>query len=132
MVFRRLAMTIALSAPLAACGDGCGNYVASRADAPGGALSAVMFQRDCGATTGFTTQVSILRPGELPNGKGNAFIADDDRGAARAGDWGGPWAEIQWLGPDCLRIRYASGTRIFLRREEEAGVRIIYQQVNEG
>jgi len=131
MVFRKLAMTIALSVPLGACGDVCGNYLVSRADAPGGALSAMMFQRDCGAMTGFTTQVSILRPGELPTGKGNAFIADDDHGAARTGHWGGPWAEIRWLGPDRLRIRYASGTRIFLRREEEAGVRITYQQANE-
>jgi len=131
MVFRKLGMTIALYVPLAACGDGCGNYLVSRADAPGGALSAVMFQRDCGTTTGFTTQVSILRPGELPIGKGNTFVADDDHGAAKAGRWDGPWAEIRWLGPDHLRIRYASATRIFLQREEAAGVRITYQQVNE-
>lgn len=131
MAFRETILALALLAPLAACNDGCGNRVVSRADAPGGALGAVMFQRDCGATTGFTTQVSILRPGEAPVGKGNVFIADDDHGAAIAGHWGGPWADIRWLAPHHLHIRHAARTRIFLKQESIAGVRVTYQPANE-
>jgi hypothetical protein len=38
-------------------------------------LKAVVFQRDCGATTGYSTQVSILDADKyLPNKKGNVFI----------------------------------------------------------
>ncbi len=131
MPFRKTILAVALLGLLAACSDGCGNDIVSRVDAPGGALSAVMFQRDCGATTGFTTQVSILRAGEALAGKGNVFIADDDHGAARVGPWDGPWADIRWLGPDHLRIRYAAKTRVFLKQESMAGVRVTYQLANE-
>lgn len=128
-LFRSLVVVVLL-APLAACSDGCDNQVVSRKGAPGGRLSAVMFERSCGATTGFTTQISLLRPGEVPAGKGEVFIADDNHGAAIAGRWGGPWAGTEWLGPDRLLIRHAGKARIFLRREEASGVRITYQALN--
>jgi hypothetical protein len=86
-----------------------------------------MFQRDCGATTGFSTQISILKPGELPAGGGNAFRADDDHGAAAAGRWGGPWAELSWLAPDHLVIRYATKSRIFKQAENVGDVKISYE-----
>lgn len=130
----RFIIAAALSAPLAGCLDGaglCANRIVSRVDAPGGARSAVMFERDCGATTGFSTQISILRPGEAPAGKGNVLIADDDHGAAMAGDWGGPWAEIRWLGRDHLLILHATKARMFLRQEAVAGARITYRAANE-
>src|ERR1700754_1351805 len=101
---------LALAATLSACSDGsdsCGNDVIARSRSPSGRLDAVMFNRDCGATTGFSTQVSIVGPGGNPTGGGNAFRADDDHGAAVAGHWGGSWAEIKWLAPDHLLIRYA-------------------------
>ena len=88
-----------------------------------------MFQRDCGATTGFSTQISILAAGEQPAASGNAFSADDDHGAARAGKWGGPWAEMKWLSPDHLLVRYATKSRLFERKDEVDGVRISYQIV---
>ncbi|MEP9357399.1 hypothetical protein [Sphingomonas sp. KR3-1] len=128
--YLRSAIAMALSVQLSAClgdSDMCANDVIARRDAPGGGLSAVMFERSCGATTGFSTQISILRRGEVPVGKGNIFIADDDHGAAAPGDWGGPWAEMQWLGPDRLRIRYAPKARTFLRREAMSGVKIVYR-----
>jgi hypothetical protein len=132
--FRKSVIALALLTPQSAClggADMCANDVALRIDAPGGDNSAVLFQRDCGATTGFSTQISILRPGEVPTEKGNVFIADDDHGAAAEGFWRGPKAEMQWLAPDRLVIRYAARSRIFLRREAQSGVRISYEQLEE-
>jgi hypothetical protein len=80
---------------LAGCSDGCGNSVISRADAPDGRHMAIMFQRACGATTAFSTHISVLEPRAEPPGGGNAFRADTDHGAAGSGDWGGPWAETK-------------------------------------
>jgi len=88
-----------------------------------------MFQRDCGATTGFSTQVSILNAGEPLSGPGNVFRADDNHGAARAGGWGGPWAEIKWLSPSHLLVRYAARSRLFKESEHVSGVKIMYQPV---
>ncbi|MFN3943869.1 MAG: hypothetical protein ACK4K7_02920 [Allosphingosinicella sp.] len=48
----RAAALVAGCMALGGCSDGCANQVVGRADAPDGQRSAVMFQRDCGATTG--------------------------------------------------------------------------------
>ena len=111
------------------CSDACQNTIASRSISPNGARAAVLFQRDCGATTSFSTQISVLRPDEEPSDGGNAFVADDDHGAARVGSWEGPWAETKWLAPDHLLIRYAAKSRPFKRSNDIAGVKITYQIV---
>ena len=46
----------------------------------------MMFQRDDGATTGFSTQISILQPEAEPIGSGNACTADDDLATALIGN----------------------------------------------
>ena len=115
--------------PCAGCSDACQNTVASSTLSPNGALAAVLFQRDCGATTGFSTQISILRPDDKLTGDGNAFIADDDHGVARVGNWEGSWAETKWLAPDHLLIRYAAKSRLFKRSDSVTGVKITYQVV---
>lgn len=121
-----LATTVALSA----CSDTCSNTIISQSDSPTGEHTAVMFQRDCGATTGYSTQISILPRGESPLGSGNAFRADDDHGKAAASDWGGPWAELKWLAPDHLQIKYAVKSRLFENDENVSGIKITYQAVN--
>ncbi|WP_420383757.1 hypothetical protein [Novosphingobium sp.] len=75
------------------------------------------------------THISILRPDDKPTGGGNAFIADDDHGAARVGSWEGSWAETKWLAPDHLVIRYAAKSRLFKRSDSVSGVKITYQVV---
>jgi hypothetical protein len=70
-----------------------------------------------------------LRPDDNVPDAGNAFRADDYHGAARVGDWGGSWAEMKWLSPDHLLVRYASKSRLFMQDEEVSGVRITYQVI---
>lgn len=114
---------------LSGCSDACQDTVASSSLSPNGALAAVLFQRDCGATTGFSTQISILQPDDKPTGGGNVFIADDNHGAARVGSWDGSWAEATWLASDHLLIRYAAKSRLFKRSDSVSGVKISYQMV---
>ncbi len=114
---------------LSGCSDSCVNTLVSRADSPDGQHSAVLFQRDCGATTGYSTQVSVLEKRAKLTGSGNAFRADDDHGAAAVGNYGGPWAEVSWLAPNHLLVRYAAKSRLFEQEEEVSGVRVSYQQV---
>src|SRR5262249_9999867 len=100
---------------LAGCrGDVCGNEVVSEVSAPGGAARAVLFQRDCGATTGSSTQISVVRRGAGLSGAGNAFVADGDHGAAVPFAWGGPWADMRWTSPAHLVIRYDQKARVFV------------------
>ena len=47
-----------------ACVDPCGNEILSEMRSPDGRLKFIVFQRDCGATTAFSTQVSIIPSGD--------------------------------------------------------------------
>lgn len=66
---------IVFGASVASCGDLCGNEEVLSVVSPSGKVRAVAFTRSCGATTDFTTQVSLVGVGEsLPNEVGNVFI----------------------------------------------------------
>jgi hypothetical protein len=55
-------------------GEMCENQIYKEYLSPDKSLKAVVFQRDCGATTGFSTQISILNSDEnLDNKNGNIF-----------------------------------------------------------
>ena len=55
--------------------DLCSNSIFSEAASPSGAYKVVIFDRGCGATTGFSTQVSVLKATNdaLPNQPGNTI-----------------------------------------------------------
>jgi hypothetical protein len=114
---------------LAAC-EPCVNTVLQTVPDPSQQLQAVVFQRDCGATTAYSTQVSILPVGaRLPNDGGNTFVADVNPDAAAALAAGTPEITVQWLAPDHLEVRHYPGVRIFRSEEQAEGVRITYQQL---
>jgi hypothetical protein len=55
----------------------CGSYLSQEAISPNGEYKAVVYQRDCGATTGFSTQISLLDADDsLGNRPGNVFRAN--------------------------------------------------------
>src|SRR5262245_58728358 len=94
---RRCRFAVLLAATLAAsCGkfDSCGNDVLARVPSPTGSRQAIVFERDCGATTGFSTQISIVGRDEVVREQpstwaatesGNVLVIDADHGAATAG-----------------------------------------------
>lgn len=108
----------------------CENRVLGVATSPDGARDAVRFERNCGATTGFSTQVSVLLHGERPTKSGNVFVADGDHGKAASAPWGGPWAELRWLGKHDLLVSYDGDARVFRQEREWSGARIRYAAVS--
>lgn len=119
----------AIAIALGGCSGACENILVKRVESPDGKHVAVLFQRDCGATTGLSTQVSILASDEYTSGKGNAFIADDNHGAATVGAWGGSWADIRWIAPKHLLIYFAASSRIFEQNGQVSGVEVSYRPV---
>src|SRR5437016_6247727 len=72
-------------------GKTCENRVLAEVPSPDGRHRVVVFERSCGATTAFSTQVSVLpAEGALGGGTGNVLIADTDRGQAPVGPGRGP------------------------------------------
>ena len=123
----RLIQIIPMCTVLISCGgDLCANKPVHVVSAPGGGRAAVLFERDCGATTAFSSQVSIVAAHKGATGSGNAFIADDDHGAAPSAHWGGPPVSMRWTSPTHLIIGYDSRARVFKREARVDGVEISY------
>ncbi|MGH9792758.1 MAG: hypothetical protein ACRD5W_16245 [Candidatus Acidiferrales bacterium] len=110
-----------------ACGI-CSNDVAWESTSPDGKLKAVIFMRNCGATTDFSTQVSILESSAtLPNDSGSIFIADADHGAVLVNRKGIMDVRLTWKSQHRLVISYPGRARIFEQENVVRGVAIRYE-----
>jgi hypothetical protein len=97
-----------------ACGDsGCGNTVVSDIPSPDSRRHLVVFTRDCGATTDFSTHVSVLTSARTARGGGNVFVADANHGRAVTDSARGPWVAARWLDARTIEIRYDAAARVF-------------------
>lgn len=107
--------------------DMCANSVLAEVGSPNGQFKAVVFERDCGATTDFSTQVSVLSASDsLENHGGNVFVADSDHGKAPRGPGGGPDVRVTWLSDQRLRIEHHSLARVFKSEPRRKNVDIEY------
>jgi hypothetical protein len=107
----------------------CENEIVSEISSPDGTLKAVIFQRSCGATTGFTTQVSVLRIStSLPDDSGNIFVADTNHGGARSAAWGGPEAKVYWENSRKLIIEHQIMARVFKAEKQIDGIVVEYRE----
>lgn len=132
--FRRnhlyLATVLFFSLLSSSCDSGCANEILETVKSPDAHLQAVIFRRDCGATTDYSTQVSILSASaELANRSGNVFVADTNHSRAPEQEGGGPKVKAEWLDNKSLKISYHSECRIFLQEAKQSGVKIIYEKI---
>lgn len=105
----------------------CTNLEIETAISPDGRLKAVAFARDCGASTDYSTQISLLSSDDkLENEAGNLFIADRDHGRVEAGPGGGPTANIRWLSDREVQISYPRFARTFKTTAELRNIRVSY------
>ncbi|MFC1773381.1 DUF5412 family protein [Pseudomonadota bacterium] len=55
----------------------CENTVVASSESPDGKWKVILFERNCGATTGFSSQISLIPSnGKLTNKPGNVYIAE--------------------------------------------------------
>jgi hypothetical protein len=108
----------------------CKNELIGEHPSPDGKYKAVLFVRDCGATTGFSTQVSLLRSNaQLKNGSGNLFIADTDHGKIPSGQKGGPEVRIVWEGSKDIYIVHHENARVFKAEKKVNGINVNYKSL---
>ena len=80
----------------------CANDMFSETISPDGSRKAIVFERNCGATTSFYTQVSILdADSELGNNAGNILVIDGRPESAAV--------EVRWI--DDRRVELSSPGR---------------------
>jgi hypothetical protein len=96
----------------------CENEVVSAHASPSGRARVVVFERGCGATVGFTTQISIIRSEDAlsDDDVGNVLIVDDKVSLA-----------IRWASHEELSISGWRGTRVFKQAATVEGIRIEYE-----
>lgn len=106
----------------------CGNEILSEFVSPDNSKKVVVFQRDCGATTAFSTQASLLAITEkLPDEGGNVFSADTNHGAAPSGPGGGPELRVRWEDRNGLILGHHKAARIFKATQRIDRVEVRYE-----
>lgn len=107
--------------------DLCANTVLAEYPSPTGKLKAVVFDRDCGATTDFSTQVSILpSSSSLGNEGGNLFSADTDHRRAPSWKSGGPEVRFIWASDANAELQHHQLARVFRSNASAEGVQVAY------
>lgn len=94
--------------------DMCGNKISITEFSPNKKHKIVIFCRNCGATTDFSTQVSILKVDEkLENESGNIFSADSEHGKAKTDENSSISIKAKWLNNNKVIITYDKNARTF-------------------
>lgn len=114
---RQISILIFISILLLQCNFSlCGNEVLQEIPNTSKTLKAIKFSRDCGATTGFSTQVSILPYGSrLKDEPGNTFIIN-----------GQNTCETKWITNSEIEIHYNKYEQIFKNDSIVNGVKISF------
>jgi hypothetical protein len=95
-------------------GDMCGNDTIQKINSSSGEKVAYSFERSCGATTGNSSQLSILEKDEaLQNKAGNTFRTDKD-------------FSFKWLSEDTLQVIYDINSETYEMDKRVNGIRIEY------
>jgi hypothetical protein len=101
-------------------GPMCGNRPVAEYPSPDGALKLEVFERDCGATTGFSMQASLLDVGDpLPNEAGNAFVADSSDGTGKE-------LRVRWRGTRALTLEHRSTAHVVRAVTDVSGVSVVH------
>jgi hypothetical protein len=100
----------------------CNNDVYEEIASPSGTYKAVIFERNCGATTDFSYQVSILKADKSlsQSDGGNVFIADSNHGAVEVN------VRVRWIDNTVLEVRYPARSRVFEKNDRIGDVTIRY------
>lgn len=110
-------MAVGVLVALHGCSDGCSNEVDVILEAPQGDRIAVVFNRNCGATTGFNSQLSVLPRGAATSSQaGNALIAD-----------GTVPLKLRWTSESELVVSGHQGATLFKQEHLANGVTISYE-----
>jgi hypothetical protein len=125
-VFAWVAVSLAVLAYATGC-DLCANDDWKDYLSPDGRMKVVVFTRDCGATTDYSTQASVLpTAASRPRGVGNVFIADSAHGEAPGTK--GPELAVRWLDSSTVELSHHAAARVFVAKTMVGEIRVVYKQ----
>ena len=115
-MIRLSAIGLALLSLAGCMDDYCSNERSAEVVSPDGTKKVVLFSRNCGATTGFNTQGTVLdRTEALPDREGSAFIIDQGT------------AKVSWADNTKILVILESNARVLKKELSDHGISIEYQ-----
>jgi len=116
-ILERLAVFAAVASLLSCAWMICSNEIVEEVLAPDVPVKAVVFIRNCGATTGYSINVSVHpASSRLPNEAGDVFVATG-RGPVIA----------SWKSSRHLHIEYPPEAEVFWAAAKAAGIYVSYE-----
>lgn len=87
----------------------CANAPLASVQSSDGKHAAVLFERNCGATTAASIHLAIVPVGEMPNGKGNALTFSKMTADIRS-------YQLHWSDGGHVHVSLPKGTEIYFRK----------------
>jgi hypothetical protein len=115
-------------------GSMCGNEIVEELSSPNKNFKAVIFIRDCGATTGYSTQLSIIgNSANLDDEGGNVLIMSDKTRYGLTSENGGAKVKATWTSDSTMTIYLDKRTEVMEHEDEDeiSGIKISYEQIAE-
>lgn len=105
-------------------GAGCKEQIVSEIPSPDGRFKAVLFVRDCGATTRASTHVNVVRGSASGPGPASAQVL-----AGYEFPWQGPRHKIgaEWTGNRALNVYYASDVELTHLNNQVGNVHVRFE-----
>ena len=107
---------IFLLALLTGCDDMCGSELLKTELSPNKNFKAVSYLYDCGATSGFSTQVSVLKANEKISSPGNIFTTEGKNNL-----------ELKWLSNESLEISNTKNIDSYKQKRKFKEITIFYK-----
>lgn len=106
----------------------CANQQLAEHLSPDNRMKVIVFERDCGATTGFSTHASLLpRTAVLENEVGNIFVADMDPAKYLSNPARAPELHVKWLTSDRVTLAHHSEARVVVAETKRGGVTVLHE-----
>lgn len=90
----------------------------------------ILYTRNCGATTGFSTHIALAESDEDLDDGTTIFVADDDHGNANLHPVYQALIDIRarWIDNHSLELSYDKNARLFTEKMQADGITIIHHK----
>jgi hypothetical protein len=117
LVVAASALLVVVGCLVTVCARPCRNDERYRVRSPDGRYEAIVFERDCGATTAESLEISMVQAGSrLGSGPGNILRL------VHPAD-----LRVEWLAPDRLSVSHAAGAQVGAKETAYKDVIIEYE-----
>ncbi|GGH53235.1 hypothetical protein GCM10007423_58490 [Dyadobacter endophyticus] len=109
---------------------GCEDTTCETLFSPDRSHKVILYTRNCGATTGFSTHIALAKSDEDINDGTTIFVADDGYGEANLHPVYQALIDIRarWIDNHSLELSYERKARLFTEKVKADGITIIHRK----